>query len=157
MGWNYTLAWALAVPLELTVCAITASYWDFNVSKGLWIGVFLIIICTIGLFGAIGYGEEEFWSAFTKVTAVTVFLVVALVCICGGGPATGKFSSYIGAASWYDPGALANGAAGIMSAFVTAAFALAGTELVGMAAAETPDPAKSLPRAAKLVFWRCMM
>lgn len=35
-----------------------------------------------------------------------------------------------------------------------AAFAFAGTELVGLAAAETANPRKSLPTAIKQVFWR---
>lgn len=38
--------------------------------------------------------------------------------------------------------------------FVTAAFAFAGTELVGLAAAETANPRKALPTACKQVFWR---
>lgn len=38
--------------------------------------------------------------------------------------------------------------------FVNAAFAFAGTELVGLAAAETSNPRKSLPTATKQVFWR---
>jgi amino acid transporter len=38
--------------------------------------------------------------------------------------------------------------------FVTAAFAFGGTELVGLAAAETANPRKSLPTAVKQVFWR---
>ena len=37
---------------------------------------------------------------------------------------------------------------------MTAAFAFGGTELAGLAAAEARDPAKSLPRATKQVFWR---
>jgi amino acid transporter len=38
--------------------------------------------------------------------------------------------------------------------FVTAAFAFSGTELVGLAAAESENPQKSLPSAVKQVFWR---
>ena len=38
--------------------------------------------------------------------------------------------------------------------FVNAAFAFAGTELCGLAAAETENPRKSLPKACKQVFWR---
>ena len=41
--------------------------------------------------------------------------------------------------------------------FVTAAFAFAGTELVGLAAAETANPRKSLPTAVKQVFWRILL
>ena len=55
---------------------------------------------------------------------------------------------------WQNPGAFHNGFKGLCSVFVTAAFAFAGTELVGLAAAETANPRKSLPTAIKQVFWR---
>lgn len=38
--------------------------------------------------------------------------------------------------------------------FVTAAFSFSGTELVGLAAAETENPRLALPKAVKQVFWR---
>lgn len=68
----------------------------------------------------------------------------------GGTPTEG----YIGGKYWQDPGAFHNGFKGLCSVFVTAAFAFAGTELVGLAAAETANPRKSLPTAIKQVFWR---
>lgn len=37
---------------------------------------------------------------------------------------------------------------------ITATFAFGGTELIGLAAAETENPRKSLPTAIKQVFWR---
>ena len=73
--------------------------------------------------------------------------------VCGGGPQGG----YIGGARWADPGAFHNGFKGLCSVFVTAAFAFAGTELVGLAAAETANPRKSLPTAVKQVFWRILL
>lgn len=76
--------------------------------------------------------------------------ILGIVINCGGGPEGG----YIGAAYWYDPGAFRNGFKGLCSVFVNAAFAFAGTELVGLAAAETANPRRSLPTAVKQVFWR---
>jgi amino acid transporter len=38
--------------------------------------------------------------------------------------------------------------------FVTAAFSFAGTELVGLAASETPNPRETMPAAVKGTFWR---
>lgn len=61
---------------------------------------------------------------------------------------------YIGAKYWHDPGAFQNGFKGFCSVFVTAAFAFGGTELAGLAAAEAEDPAKTLPKATRQVFWR---
>jgi amino acid transporter len=47
-----------------------------------------------------------------------------------------------------------DGFKGFCSVFTTAAFAFSGTELVGLAAAETENPRKTLPTATKQVFWR---
>ena len=64
---------------------------------------------------------------------------------------------YIGGKYWLNPGAFHNGVKGLCSVFVAAAFAFTGTELVGLAAAETANPRKSLPTAIKQVFWRIFL
>jgi amino acid transporter len=76
--------------------------------------------------------------------------LLGVVLNIGGGPG----GSYIGARYWIDPGAFNNGFKGLCSVFVTAAFAFGGTELVGLTAAETSNPRKTLPTAIKQVFWR---
>ena len=47
-----------------------------------------------------------------------------------------------------------NGFKGFCSVFVTASFAYTGTELTGLAAAETQNPRKEIPKASKQVVWR---
>lgn len=79
-----------------------------------------------------------------------MFSLLGIVLNCGGTPDGG----YIGGKYWQDPGAFNHGFKGLCSVFVTAAFAFTGTELVGLAAAETANPRKSLPTAMKQVFWR---
>jgi amino acid transporter len=69
---------------------------------------------------------------------------------CGGDPDSG----YIGGTHWRTPGAFNNGFQGFCNLLVTAAFSFSGTELVGLAAAETHNPSKALPKAIKQVFWR---
>jgi yeast amino acid transporter len=76
--------------------------------------------------------------------------ILGAVINCGGG----QDSGYIGGKFWADPGAFNNGFKGFCNILVTAAFSFAGTELVGLAAAETHNPSKSLPTAIKQVFWR---
>ncbi|KAG6002926.1 Amino-acid permease inda1 [Claviceps lovelessii] len=154
MGWNYVLQWAAVLPLELTVCGITIQYWNPDISVGVWIAVFLVIIIIINVFGALGYAEEEFWASTFKLIAIVIFMIIALVLVCGGGPKDGRYGSYWGARYWYDPGAFKNGFKGFCSVFVTAAFSFSGTELVGLAAAESKNPAKAMPSAIKQVFWR---
>jgi yeast amino acid transporter len=157
MGYNYAFQWMIAVPLELTVCAVTMSYWDLPVTTAEWIIIFLVAIAVITLFGSAGYAEEEFWSALLKVCSMVVFMVVALICLTGNGPANGKYTTFQGGQTWSSPGALSNGFKGICSVFVMAGFALNGTELLGLAVAETANPARSFPKAVKKIFWRCIM
>ncbi|KAI9898209.1 hypothetical protein N3K66_006569 [Trichothecium roseum] len=154
MGWNYVFQWAIVLPLELTVCAITMDYWNIDISVAVWITVFLVLIIIVNLFGAIGYAEEEFWSSCLKLGATIVFMIISLVLVLGGGPKDGLYNEYWGARYWYQPGAFKNGFKGFCSVFVTAAFSFSGTELVGLAAAESRNPLKSLPGAIKQVFWR---
>ena len=87
-----------------------------------------------------------------KVTAIIGFIILAIVIDCGGVPSDTR--GYIGAHYWHQPGAFHDGFRGFCSVFVNAAFAFAGTELCGLAAAEAADPRKSLPKASKQVFWR---
>ena len=129
---------------------MTVTYWSPHINKAIFVTIFLLIIISINLFGVKGYGEAEFIFAIVKVTAIVGFILLGIVINIGGTPTEG----YIGGKYWRDPGAFHNGFKGMCSVLVTAAFSFAGTELVGLAAAETQNPRKSLPTAIKQVFWR---
>lgn len=154
MGWNYVMQWASVLPLELTVCSMTVAYWNDDITHAAWITIFLVAIIVINIFGTIGYAEEEFWASCIKLLATIIFMIIAFILVLGGGPSSGRYDEYWGARLWYDPGAFRNGFRGFCSVFVTAAFSFSGTELVGLAAAESENPLKSLPSAVKQVFWR---
>ncbi|KAF4977141.1 hypothetical protein FZEAL_6284 [Fusarium zealandicum] len=155
MGWNYVAQWAVVLPLELTVCSVCIQYWNNELSPGIFIAIFLCAIIFINVFGALGYAEEEFWSSCLKLGAIIVFMIICLVLVCGGGPSNGRYDEFWGDRTWHEEqGAFKNGFKGFCSVFVTAAFSFAGTELVGLAAAESSNPTKSLPGAIKQVFWR---
>ncbi|CEJ85752.1 Putative General amino-acid permease GAP1 [[Torrubiella] hemipterigena] len=150
MGWNYAMQWLAVLPLEIIAASLTISYWNGDLSRAIFVTVFLSVIVFINLFGVKGYGEAEFTFSLIKVTAVIGFILLGIVLNCGGTVDRG----YIGGEYWINPGAFNNGFKGLCSVFVTAAFAFTGTELVGLAAAETANPRKSLPSAIKQVFWR---
>ena len=95
----------------------------------------------IQIFGVRGYGEVEFILSMIKIAACAGFIILGIVINCGGAGNQG----YLGAKYWHDPGAFANGFNGFAGVFVVAAFAFGGTELVGLAAAESENPVKSLP------------
>ncbi|KAM0427910.1 hypothetical protein ACHAPT_007369 [Fusarium lateritium] len=154
-GWNYVLSATVVLPLELTVCALTIEYWTDSISPGVWITIFLILIIIINLFGTLGFAEEEFWSSVLKLSATVAFIIIALVLVCGGGPESGRYYEFQGAKLWHEgDGPFRHGFKGFCSVFITASFSFSGTELVGLAAAETRNPTETLPKAIKQVFWR---
>lgn len=154
MGWNYAINWLIVLPLELTAAGITLQFWEGaqGVRISVWITVFLVAVTAVNLFGVRGYGEVEYVLGIMKVIAVMGFIICGIIINCGGVPTDNR--GYIGGRYWFDPGAFRNGFKGFCSVFVTAGFAFAGTELVGLAAAEADNPRKTLPKATKQVFWR---
>ncbi|KZF26821.1 AAT family amino acid transporter [Xylona heveae TC161] len=155
MGYNYAVGWLVVLPYELTAAGLTIKYWRPDLNIGIWIAVFLTALFVIQVFGVKGYGEVEFILAMIKVTAILGFIILGIIIDCGGVPTDHR--GYIGASYWHDPskgGAFRNGFKGFCSVFVTAAFSFGGTEMVGLAAAETADPRRTIPRATKQTFWR---
>lgn len=150
MGWDYAISWLTILPFELVAASITISYWRDDLNMGIWVAVFLVVLATIQIFGVRGYGEVEFVLSMIKVAACTGFIILGIIINCGGVGNQG----YLGAKFWRDPGAFQNGFNGFCSVFVVAAFAFGGTELVGLAAAESANPRKAIPLATKQVFWR---
>lgn len=153
VAWNYFIQFLVLLPLELVSSSITMQFWNSSINADIWVLIFYVFVCSINMFGVRAYGEAEFVFSAIKVIAVVGFIIVSLVLVAGGAP---NGSSH-GAEYWHNPGAFANGFKGVVSVFVTAAFAYAGVELVGLAAAESENPRRALPRAIKQVFWRILM
>lgn len=152
IGWDYAINWLTLLPFELTAAGITLQFWKAsrNIDIAVWVTIFLALLCVIQYFGIKGYGEVEFVLSIIKITAIVLFMIIAVIIDTGGvGP-----KGYIGAKYWHNPGAFTGGFFGFCSVFSTASFAFYGTELTGLAAAEASDPLKSIPRAAKQVLWR---
>ncbi|EPS36453.1 hypothetical protein H072_10032 [Dactylellina haptotyla CBS 200.50] len=156
MGINYAFNWLIVLPFELVASSITLQFWSDKLpNQGIFIAIFLILVIVINIFGVRGYGEVEFVLGTVKVIAILGFILLAIIINCGGVPTDNR--GYIGGKYWVEPGAFRNGFKGFCSVFVTASFAFGGTELVGLSAAETENPRKTLPKATKQVLWRIMI
>ncbi|XBW36338.1 hypothetical protein QEN19_001918 [Hanseniaspora menglaensis] len=154
-NFNYALQWLVILPLEIVSASITVNYWGTPKKyRDGFVALFWLVIVTINMFGVKGYGEAEFWFSTVKVVCILGFIICGISLVCGAR------GSYIGGTYWHHPyGAFVGDNAGarfkgVMSVFTSAAFAFGGSEMVGLAAAETSNPRKSLPKAAKQVFWR---
>ena len=63
-----------------------------------------------------------------------------------------------GVANWTVGDApFAGGFAALIGVAMVVGFSFQGTELIGIAAGESKDPAKNLPRAVRQVFWRILL
>ena len=129
------------------------SYWLPDVPGWVWAGVFLAIILGINILSARSYGESEFWLATIKVTTVIVFLIAGVAMIFGIlGNHTAGFSYWTEGEAPFKGGFLS-----VLAIFMVAGFSFQGTEMIGVAAGESENPRRDVPRALKSVFWRIML
>lgn len=68
------MQWLAVLPLEIIAASLTISYWNGDLSRAIFVTVFLSVIVFINLFGVKGYGEAEFTFSLIKVTAVIGFM-----------------------------------------------------------------------------------
>lgn len=116
--------------------------------------VFVTVFTAVNVAGVRNYGEFEFWFAILKVAAIAAFMAIGAALIFGWlpGVASPGLSNLLG-----NGGFAPSGLAGVASALLVVVFAFGGTEIVSIAAAETPDPVRSVGKAIRTVVWRIMV
>ncbi|KAF3045190.1 hypothetical protein E8E12_010528 [Didymella heteroderae] len=161
LGWTYWFKYIITTPNQLTATALIIQEWlpAERVNPGIWILVFLVLICAINYFGIKFFGELEFWLSSIKVVVIVgVILLSFLLAVgAGPGPATGfKYYKNPGAFKPYIASGDAGKFYGFWSSLVNAVFAYLGTELIGVTVGEAQNPRKTIPRAIKLTFYRIL-
>ncbi|OQV05765.1 hypothetical protein CLAIMM_10439 [Cladophialophora immunda] len=155
---SYTYCYCISIASETAAAAIVVSYWS-DISPAVVISVGLALILAFNLMSVRFYGDVEVIGGAVKVLCFVGLIFVSLVITCGGGP---KHQT-IGFRYWHDPGPWTNyngihGAAGhffgFLSSFVNASFSFIGVEIVVIAAGESADPHRAIPRAARRVAYR---
>ncbi|MFC7392028.1 amino acid permease [Scopulibacillus cellulosilyticus] len=152
-GWNYWYNWATTIPAELAAGTLVIKYWFPNTPTLLWSILFLALIFGLNILSAKGYGESEFWFAGIKVVTIIVFLIMGVAMIFGilGGHAVGTKNFMQGGTPFH------GGLLGLLAVFMVVRFSFGGTELIGVAAGESENPAKDIPKAIRSVFWRILL
>jgi lysine-specific permease len=93
-----------------------------------------------------------------KVVTVIVFIVLGCLMIFGvlrGGTPAGLRTAFANLTVGDAP--FAGGVSAMIGVAMIAGFSFQGTELIGVAAGETADPARNIPRAMRQVFWRILL
>ncbi|MCR1935084.1 amino acid permease [Clostridium tepidum] len=153
LGWNYWYNWAITVAAEMVAGALIMRFWFPNVSAIVWSVLFLVLIVSLNLLSAKAYGESEYLFAGVKVVTVIVFLLIGIATILGilGGHEIGLKNFTIKDAPFV------GGVKSIFMVFLIAGFSFQGTELVGIAAGESENPEKTIPKAINTIFWRIII
>lgn len=153
LGWNYWYNWAITIATEMVAGSLIMKFWFQNVPAFVWSVIFLVIIVGLNLLSAKAYGESEFWFAGIKVVTVIIFMIVGVLIILGimGGDAVGFKNIYA------NGGPFVGGTKSIFAIFLIAGFSFQGTELIGIAAGESENPEKTIPKAVHTVFWRILL
>ncbi|GHI00769.1 amino acid permease [Neobacillus kokaensis] len=153
IGWTYWFNWAMTIAAELAASTMIMKFWFPNSPSWVWSGSFLALIFLLNYLSVKGYGEGEYVLSFIKVSAIVLFIIVGVLMIFGimGGEAVGLKNFTV------DDAPFSGGLLGTFVVFIAAGFSFQGTEIVGVTAGESENPAKNIPKAVKSVFWRILL
>ncbi|WRT64945.1 uncharacterized protein IL334_001885 [Kwoniella shivajii] len=155
---SYGYCYTIAIASEVSAAALVVSYWT-DITPAVVITIALVLIFAINIMNVRFFGETEVVSSSIKVICFIGLIIVSLVITLGGAPNHDR----IGFRYWRDPGAFTdyNGITGskghflgFLSALINASFSFIGVETVVIAAAETVNPHKYLPKATRRVTYR---
>ena len=158
LGWNYWYNWAVTIAVDLVAAQLVMAYWFPDINGVLWSALFLALMFGLNALSARGFGESEFWFAAIKVTTVLIVIAIGVMMIFGilqGGAPDGIWGNIANFTAGDAP--FVGGFAALIGVAMVVGFSFQGTELIGIAAGESEDPAKNVPRAVRKVFWRILL
>ncbi|MDE8731664.1 amino acid permease [Eubacteriales bacterium DFI.9.88] len=161
MGWAFWCNWVAYVPSEAVAMATVLQYLTGSTSVTFYIAtavgamaaITVINSCAVNIFAKIESG-----LAITKVIIIILFVILAFgiwVGLWGSDEFLGGKINFGGdisfAESMFPKGALI-----VFTQMTLVLVTCQGTEIVGLAAAESQDPERSVPKACRSVTWRLL-
>jgi L-asparagine permease len=152
-GWMYFLNWACSGMADVTAAAVYVKFFYPNVAQWIPALIALGVVLAVNLVSVKIFGELEFWFAIIKVVTLIAFMVIAIVVLIrrtevAPGVATGPQLIF------EHGGFFPAGLFAVLMILQGVVFAYAGVEMVGVAAGETDNPRKVIPKAVNSVGWR---
>ncbi|MGK4584760.1 amino acid permease [Kitasatospora sp. HPMI-4] len=151
IGWLYWFFWVVVLAVEATAGAKILNGWMPGVPQWAFALIVMAVLTATNLSSVSSYGEFEFWFAGIKVVAIMAFIVVGALAIFGVLPGTHSpgMTNLTG-----NGGFLPHGIGAVFTGMLTVVFAFMGSEIVTLAAGETPDPKTAVRKATNSVIWR---
>ena len=150
IGWLYWWFWVLVIPVEATAAAFILE--DLiGGPQWFWALAVTLLLTITNLVSVGNYGEFEFWFALIKVVAIVAFIGIGVAAILGVIPDSQVSGIHH---LWQPDGFMPNGFGAVIAGMLITMFSFMGTEIVTIAAAESPNPRKGITRAVNSVIWR---
>ena len=158
VGWTYWLCWVTIGIADLSAIIYYLEFFNggesFTPMGGLLIStVAILFVLGLNLVTVKLFGEMEFWLAIIKVVAIIAMIAFGSYLLASG---SGHSQSSL-QNLWQLGGFFPNGITGLVMAMAMIMFAFGGIELVGIAAAETDNPQKTLPKAVNQIVYRVLL
>ncbi|GAA5002521.1 amino acid permease [Acinetobacter puyangensis] len=156
VAWMYWLTWTVTLGTEFTAAALLMQEWFPHVPIWIWIVIFAATVFFLNISSTRFFAEAEFWLALVKVATVVLFIILGTAAIVGiipmQGYDTAPLLSNLTKDGWFPEGFWP-----IFATMLVVNFAFSGTELIGVAAGETENPEKNIPRAINAAIWRLLI
>lgn len=146
VGWSYWCNWVAFVPSEMLAAGLIMNKFVPSVSILTWAVVFCVLLTLVNLMDVGTFGEMEFWLCLIKVLAIVGFSVLAFYIAVTRLSGSGFLLS--------NGGMFPHGGASVFLTMVIILVNFQGTEIIGLAAAESENPETSIPSAVRAVSYR---
>lgn len=149
--WMFWAAVSLVMGVETVAVGIYVRYWWPEIPLWLPVVACAVIVTGVHLVSVSVFGGVEYWATMIKATAVAVFLVLGVVYLTTGLPDRPA----PGLSAWTEADSLLpQGLAGLWTAMILVMFSYGGVESLSLSSAESRDPERDLPKAARWTIMR---
>ena len=155
IGWVYWLSWALYVGLEFIAAGLLMKRWFPDVPIWIWCVLFIVLLFSINALSTKTFAETEYWFAGIKVLAVVLFIGIGLCAMFGLITMDGTSTPYL--SNIFGDGLFPTGLTGVFIVMMTVIYAFQGSEIMGVAAGETEQPEKNIPKAIRTIVVRIVV
>ncbi|UKA49936.1 amino acid permease [Arthrobacter sp. FW305-123] len=157
-AWLYWLCWAVAIGSEFTASGLLMQRWFPDVEVWVWCLVFAAMLFAFNAFSSKFFGESEFWFSIVKVGAIIALIIFGGAALFGFHPMSESTSHPFLFENFNTPdGLFPHGFSGVLVTALAVFYAFSGSELIGVAAGETKDPARSIPKAMRSTVIRLLI
>ena len=152
VGWLYWYFWVTVIPVEAIAGAGIIKDW---IALPEWVIGTALMACmtSVNLMSARAYGEFEFWFSSIKVAAIISFIIVVGAHAFGFRSPTGPTFSNLTAYGGFAP----LGWFAVLASVTTVIWSMMGAEVVTIAAAESPEPARAVARMTSTIITRILL